>query len=283
MKAATHKIITQKALQKYIQAKGERYAGVFSNALWQECIRDGTAWEDAPSKFRFTDWHFYPTNDLLKKEILGLAIPNSAYLVALRQRKLVEELEHGLSERLFTRFGRLLHHIQDMSTPTHVVPVYHGPGMPDPYEEFLDSQWEEDICPFIAGNLADTANAAQFSDLYQAAAQATLEKLAPHGLRINVLIDGVDTQADSTLFWLSHDQVEGGPKPHLYKHGFGGFGILGKHFGKTGMHRVDGHGYEITIKTYRDIAVTFVKKAINDSLAALRLFNTLLTQHTLDQ
>ena len=246
MKAATHQKITQEALQKYIQGKGKGYDGVFNKALWQECIRDGTAWEDAPSKFRFTDWHFYPANDLLEEEILGLAIPNSAHLVALRQRKLVEELEHGLSERLFTRFGRLLHHIQDMSTPTHVVPVYHGPGMPDPYEEFLNKQWE-DLQPFKSDMPAvrGAAGDYQFTSLYRSAAEATQVILAPQNLRFNVTIDGVTTQADSTLFWLSHDQVDGEPKPKHSKHGFGGFGILGEYFGKDEVRHVEGHGYQV--------------------------------------
>lgn len=284
MKAATHQKITQEALQKYIQGKVKEYDGVFKNALWQECIINGTDWEDVPSVDRLTNWHFYPANDLLKMKMWNIVIPSSASLVEERQQELIEELNHGLSERLFTRFGRLLHHIQDMSTPTHVVPVYHGPGLPDPYEDYLEYDWDylshavDADCPGVPG----LVNVDQFTELYRAAARATQKALASHNLSIHVLIDGVATQTDSKLFWLTHENVRES-KPKHFKHGFGGFGILGEHFGKDEVRYIQGHGYQVNLKNYRCIAATFVNKAIDDSLTALRLFDTLLTQHSLDQ
>jgi len=42
----------------------------------------------------------------------------------------------GTNDKTLLVSGRLTHHIQDMSTPSHVVPVYHGPGLKDEYENF---------------------------------------------------------------------------------------------------------------------------------------------------
>lgn len=41
-----------------------------------------------------------------------------------------EELVEKNSFKRYNKFGRILHHIQDMSTPSHVLPIYHGPKFP---------------------------------------------------------------------------------------------------------------------------------------------------------
>ena len=40
--------------------------------------------------------------------------------------------------------GRILHHVQDMSTPSHVVPVYHGLVVKDRFETHLHQEYLND-------------------------------------------------------------------------------------------------------------------------------------------
>ena len=280
MKAETHKLITKIALNAFIQEKGEGHADVFGNENYRQCIIEGTDWEDALSFHRLVNWHFYPANDLLRIPLWGFVLANSSHIVEERQRELLSEIQHGLSERLFTRFGRLLHHIQDMSTPSHVVPVYHGPGIPDPYEDYLTHDWDylsqSNDATWMAMHEIDPP--VQFTNLYVSAAQATQTALSPATMTVNVMIDGVDTQVDTRLFWLTHEQVEG-KSPKHYDHGFGGFGILGEHFGDTHTTRVGTHEYQISLREFRCIAATFINKAIGDSLTALCLFAAKLKPH----
>ncbi len=280
MKAETHKLITEIALNAFIRAKGEGNAGVYRKENYQQCIIDGTDWEDALSFDRLVNWHFYPANDLLGQKLWNFVLANSSHLVGERQQEFLKEIQYGLSERLFTRFGRLLHHIQDMSTPSHVVPVYHGPGIPDPYEDYLTHDWDYLSQSHDATWTAmhEIEHPVQFTNLYVSAAQATQTALSPANMTFNVMIDGVDTQVDTRLFWLTHEQVEGKTPKH-YDHGFGGFGILGEHFGDTHTTRVGKHEYQISLREFRCIAATFINKAINDSLAALRLFDAMLARH----
>lgn len=282
MKAETHKLITEIALNAFIQAKGEGHADVFGNENHRQCIIEGTDWEDALSFDRLVNWHFYPANDLLRIPLWGFVLANSSHIVEERQQELLKEIQPGLSERLFTRFGRLLHHIQDMSTPTHVVPVYHGPGIPDPYEDYFTSDWDYLAHAHEANwpALHEAEHPAQFTDLYESAAQATQAALSPANMTVNVMIDGVPTQSDARLFWLSHEQVKPeGKTPKHYAHGFGGFGILGKHFGDTDALSVGVHEYQVSHQEFRRIAAIFINKAIGDSLTALRLFEAMLAPH----
>lgn len=282
MKAETHKLITEIALNAFFQARGEDEDDIFGNKNYRQCIIDGTDWEDALSFDRLINWHFYPENDLLRIPLWDVVHANSSRIVAERQKELVNEIQHGLSDRLFTRFGRLLHHIQDMSTPSHVVPVYHGPGIPDPYEDYLISDWD------YLSHANDATLAAspepgrpnQFTELYESAAQTTQAALSPAKMTVTLMIDGVPTQTDTGLFWLTHKQVNPkGETPKHYAHGFGGFGILGEHFGDTHAVSIGTHEYQISHQEFRRISASFINKAINDSLSALRLFETMLAAH----
>lgn len=280
MKPETHSQITKAAVAAFVIRRDTGLAEVLDNEVYRQCIQDGSVWEDAFGYDRLTNWHFYPANDLLRQPLWGFINLTSHELVARRQKALIAEIDHGRSEKLFTLFGRLLHHIQDMSTPSHVIPVYHAPGLADTYEDYLITDW---------GNLVrahdpdwrdsqDSARYERFTDLYEAAAQATLKELAPSKLTVQVLIDGVATQADKSLFWKPHGQVEGKPPKH-YGHGFGGFGILGMHFGDSSVQHVGDHTYHVEPEGYYKVASIFVHKAIVDSLAALRLFDALLPQN----
>ncbi|MEW5787655.1 MAG: hypothetical protein AB1899_07355 [Pseudomonadota bacterium] len=282
MKAETHKLITELALNAYIQAQRRGEADIFLNERYRQCVIEGTDWEDALSFDRLVNWHFYPANDLLRIPLWGFVYANSSRIVAERQRELIDEVQHGFSERLFTRFGRLLHHIQDMSTPSHVVPVYHGPGKPDPYEDYLthDGDYLSRAHGATWPALHEITPPDQFTDLYNSAAQITQAALSPAEMTVTLMIDGVPSQTNAGLFWLTHEQVNfDGEATKHYAHGFGGFGILGAHFGDTRVISVGTHEYQISLQEFRRIAVAFFNKAIGDSITALRVFDAILAAH----
>ncbi|KQQ64395.1 hypothetical protein ASF84_25995 [Pseudomonas sp. Leaf127] len=89
-----------------------------------------TAWQ------RLTHWHFYNRDGKLLP--FWFIDRNIDRIFALR----VEALEQLLQQKrppiteVYEQAGRVLHYIQDMSVPAHVVPVFHVAGSADPFDSF---------------------------------------------------------------------------------------------------------------------------------------------------
>ena len=95
-------------------------------------IIDGTKAEDrlwGPSRVK--NWHFYRRagSPILEQTRWLRMRPTSEYIFAER----VKEMQSCAIDdpKRYEYLGRILHHIQDMSTPSHVRPVYHGPVLHD--------------------------------------------------------------------------------------------------------------------------------------------------------
>jgi hypothetical protein len=79
-------------------------------------------------KNRLTNWHFYNPNKTSKAITRRVTVEQS-------QRRLWQRARHGFdttskAEEKPLFLGALIHFVEDVSVPAHVVPVYHGPFIP---------------------------------------------------------------------------------------------------------------------------------------------------------
>lgn len=79
-------------------------------------------------KKRLTNWHFYNPNKTSE------AVTRRSF-VEQSQRRLWQRAKHGFesmseAEGKALFLGALIHFVEDVSVPAHVVPVYHGPFIP---------------------------------------------------------------------------------------------------------------------------------------------------------
>jgi len=144
MKPGDHQKITRKAVELFMAHDQGDFSALLQRYI--DDIIDGSKDADTkPLHIRSTNWHFYRANDLLQPiriKILGLMpltiYPTSDHILKLRIEQLQKECRKGASDDLFNLAGRILHHTQDMSTPAHVVPVYHGLDVLDFVEDAIN-------------------------------------------------------------------------------------------------------------------------------------------------
>ena len=116
--------------------------GVALPAPLGEALADGTKAEDSSPLTlhqRITNWHFYNRNQRLE----SFWFANRSLDVIFARRvaalnALLAQPDADLVE-VYEQAGRVLHYIQDMSVPGHVLPAYHAklPGNHgDPFDEF---------------------------------------------------------------------------------------------------------------------------------------------------
>ncbi len=252
-----HRLITAEALRRL---RHDANAAIPLTEQQQIAILDGSAGEDAPSWQRLSNWHFFRSNDEMP----------TGHWPRFDSRYRVDELAQSLeqcqeSER-YELIGRLLHHIQDMSTPSHVTPVYHG-GIPsDPYESWLKQQFQE--WPLGEVQLAPGEIAVSCQDIghfYQSCAEATLRFLGDEQHALAATHHGSPVRLPLSEFWPRYRREECGWLP-----GFARFGRFGRQFGQSNLQSAD-EKYQIDPASYRDLANTLLEKACQESIQALRL------------
>jgi hypothetical protein len=89
-----------------------------------EVVHGATA-EDLNLHVKWTGWHHFYTPEGSLDTVIRQA--SDARVRGLWAEAL-EAARHGDMARAFDRAGHLAHHLQDMASPPHVVPVNHGPG-----------------------------------------------------------------------------------------------------------------------------------------------------------
>ena len=166
-----------------------------------------------------------------------------------------------------------------MSTPSHVVPVYHGIFIKDSYETFLNRCYlnnpvhmdkaADEITEQIMTDL-ENIEVTHILEIYQAAAGKTLDYLDPANSSFSAMVDNVPQQLPWSLFWKPNKKLF---KPvagrRLCLLDFGKFGLLGKHFGQTQAIFIDNTTYVIELEEYHRLCYHFIIQAIIDSLLAL--------------
>lgn len=250
------------------------------------------------SKFqRPFHWHFYNNNNLIA-DICWIPGERTS---EKRFKTLLEKLGRYIDrckcdpdpykiEDLVEAAGRLIHHIQDMSTPSHVVPVYHGPGVSDHYETYIESYAGKIIPRFVAahggadtgerfgvdisaadidmaiGQSLDRRGASPMLDLYESSAQSTLKFLKENSLAL--YCNGVERSYPLTAFWQENDGSGESLWLRKFTQGFGSFGLLGNNFGKLNFS-VGNQFYEGSPDEYLRIYRELYVKALVESIVVL--------------
>lgn len=246
-------------------------------------------------------WHFYNNNNLIADNdwIPGQRTSEKRFKTLLEKLgKYIDTCKldpdrHNI-EDLVEVTGRLMHHIQDMSTPSHVVPVYHGPGVSDHYETYIENYAGKIIPRFIAahggadagerlkadistaeidkaiGQSLDRRGANPMMDLYESSAQATLKFLKENSLVL--YCDGAEKSYPLTVFWQENDGsgAESGKSLWLraFSKGFGSFGLLGNNFGKLNFS-VGNKFYEGSPDEYLRVYKKLYEKTLVESIVVL--------------
>ncbi|ATB32141.1 hypothetical protein [Melittangium boletus] len=112
-----HESLTRAAVDEALAAEGTSPL-----AEYREAMVSGTRKEDLNLHVKWTGWtHFFRPGTSLDTTFRK---DSSARIQALWQ-EVEEAASHGDLERAYDRVGHLVHHIQDMAVPMHVVPVMH--------------------------------------------------------------------------------------------------------------------------------------------------------------
>jgi hypothetical protein len=287
MKACDHVALTRLAIQIFSDFSESDPAKRICN--YKQDIIDGSKYADSrPLLDRIKNWHFYRSNDQIEDIVDFRAFfhtikpnPTSEKILATRIEEFKDDLSARKENDMFDSVGRIIHHIQDMSTPTHVVPVFHGKTgisskIPDSFEvysaKYFDIILNEIPEMFFKTKYQDLKSKDQtnFYDTYNRRGQATLKYLARN--TIDAKKNGEDVKLKMNMFW-SKDPP---PNNEKYRYnGFGSFGDLGESFGIETIP-VGEDTYEISRTQYDRICADLYKYMINDSLRVLRGVEQLL-------
>lgn len=288
MHAKDHMRLTSKAIEIYRQYSSSNAGERFHD--YRRTMMVGSKEADTtPVLTRLTNWHFYKADCALEPDSFDLSgllptvkfYPTSEILLAKRICQLKKEAKKGLSRDFFELVGRVLHHIQDMSTPAHVVPVYHGPKIKDSFETFSAEHIKHYVesVEISQGEFEAVAseNSGDLMKVYDDAAEATLAALRDSGGRIPARLDGEETVIGWEAFWDGSGQAE--HEITVFEtikfKGFGSYGPLGKHFAASAVDTPEGR-YQIGLQVYKDFYLMILKKAVLDSLRALHCIERLM-------
>ncbi|PNG44692.1 hypothetical protein A1354_16255 [Pseudomonas asplenii] len=190
-----HSAYALKAAQAF-----QRCPGVKLPVQLGEALAKGTDAEDSSPLTilqRATHWHFYNRNE--KLEPLWLVQRNLDAIFNKRIKKLNELLVKPDADpvAVYEQAGRVLHYIQDMSVPGHVVPAYHAklPGNhSDPFDEFesIEALPVFDLSDVQCQALRDEADKADANPrrFLDAAATATLQAIEQIDAAGKPVVDG---------------------------------------------------------------------------------------------
>jgi hypothetical protein len=199
--------------------------------------------------------HFYNPD---KKIDLGHRVDSSVRIADIEELLSSETQlgEHG-TFKILAALGHALHHLQDMASPPHVVPVMHD--LSDLFEKHeLDGQTLDYFATPLMDDcqaFAASADPGSFHDLLTQTARATLNSLDK--ARFSVTRDGTERALAEDSFWIGSDGTA-----------FGRYGRLGNTFGLTHFS-VDGSDYVVAPDVYTHIWERQLALAVHASKRAL--------------
>lgn len=254
--------------------------------------------EDAdisPLYTRVTNWHFYNRNldqDVIHQPVWSFMEPLTVHLSSDRilQKRYNQLKEEGTKRSLrdcCNLTGRILHHIQDMSSPSHVVPVFHGPLVPDSFETYLQNTYlaqDDRLSKMLLDGPLNRNHLIPLPEttilqVYREAAESTLNLLKPENSNCRAIVNGQPRELPWTYFWVGKQTPQEGAYPSDCKFsGFGTFGPLGKNFGTTGEIRADGKSYRIEGEVYDELCRRLVEEMLFNSIRALFLLEPILAK-----
>ena len=255
MKPEVHQELTRQTIE------------TFSDRLPKEIIQNkdaiikGTKAEDnwwEPS--RAWNWHFYRQNSRILKKTRFLRMnPTSENIFSKR----IEQMQSYSKDdpKRYAYLGRIIHHIQDMSTPSHVCPVYHGPVKQDHFETFMAEALKKlELDSRITETTVNPND--DLETLYENAAQETLGFLDSQ--TFSATVNEEDKALKLTMFWRSSTDKE----DEKYR-GFGTYGILHTYFQTLKPMTIEENRYTIKLDELYRLNDAVCHKAIRDTFRAL--------------
>eukprot|EP01137_Pigoraptor_chileana_P002329 Opistho-2@41011 len=163
--------------------------------------------------------------------------------------KLIEKKDAKLSEFL-DPLAHAAHHIQDMASPPHVVPVMHG--LTDGYENYVSA---EALQP--SARCSHSGVPSSLIEILDATALATLDAIASRDCVYTV--NGTHTISDWSKFW--QEGVDG--------ESFGDYGAFGNNVGSAAFTSRDGP-VVVDAAVYAGFKATRMRAAVDATIQALR-------------
>ncbi len=261
MKPEDHDKITGKAIEIYCEHTNSDFSAQLLMNFHK--VKGGAYLEDKSPLFtRITNWHFFKQNKQLQPINLFLFKLNPTS--ELRVKKLELELNNNTAKQGEKLIGRILHHIQDMSTPAHIVPVYHGLLVKDSFEDYSKKNTETELKTIYIDTQEfeelHTENINDIMSIYNNAAHETLSYLYNDQSSGFELDHG--EQAGWDLFW---KRFSNSSSNCAKANGFGCYGPLGKQYGNTEVE-LNGKIRKIDSEVYRSLHRWVLHKQIKDSL-----------------
>eukprot|EP00128_Syssomonas_multiformis_P003032 Colp12_sorted_trinity150504_noHs@9794 len=217
------------------------------NVLYED-LNVGAKWLQAYS-------HFYNP----KKPNLTVCTLNvyCRYNSSIRVIQLQDDIHNMLAVDPLTSLDVLLdplahavHHIQDMASPPHVVPVMHG--LTDGYENYVTADAEP------AKGCISKKETPTLVDLLDSTAITTLENIKKPTLKYKQ--QGKDFESDWSKFWKeASDDVS-----------FGEYGDFGNEVGSKEFKSVDGTPTIVKTEVYVSFKAQQMRLAVDSTVAALR-------------
>ncbi len=278
MKGSDHKAITSKAIEIFCA----NFPSSLATKIADHDIAIAAASQDedtSPIFTRATNWHFYKANEYLQPRHYTagnlhtpfMIHPTSEEIYSYWVKQFGTAKKAGEDEEFFDRLGRILHHVQDMSTPAHVVPVYHGLSVKDRYEGWLHERIDERLAEITLSPseiaALKTSGTADFLSIYGDAATAALDLLKGE---FPLICDGANVRRSWSLFWVPFDPHTSSTNGNDEKYGFGSFGPLGDDFGDAGPISRQGSTYRIEPSVYEGLLATLLNKMLRESIHVLR-------------
>ena len=254
-----HDLITRRALQLYERCQEIRFTHTETKTLV-----DGNLSEDFNLAVKWLKNSHYYNPD---KWVRTLYRDDAGY----RVRYLTEKLLAGRHPQL-RLLGKIIHFVQDMASPTHVVPIVHG--LSDGFEKFklpaaasallnlcFSANCGKELSAAASGLPCPQKTAAAPDAVLKREARRTLASLRDIA---EATRDGKPYQFTWTMFW-----VEGlGSR-------FGQYGFFGNNFGTMKPLEVLGHVYSFPHTVFHNYKLQRTKQAIAATAEVLHWYRLL--------
>lgn len=249
-----HAEFSSDAIALYKACTGKFVSGKIAQAL-----AEGAEDEDNSTPTRGMNWHFY-NNDRKIGHYWRLVFFRCNGSNEEIFKKRVEKLQKLIEEKaptedIYAAAGRVAHHIQDMSSPPHVLPIYHTDvDRFDKYEPAtVPNLATNAICNSLQGNIVSP------NELLESAAQATLAAAAaPVVFSGGEIIEG-ETWAK---FW-------GGGNDKNYE-GFSTYGTYGNIYGVRTSSTDSGNRAKYDKSIFDNFFNERRNRAVSDTVQLLR-------------
>lgn len=180
----------------------------------------GAEAEDNPTPSRGLNWHFYSNSGKIGCYWWGPFCCNGSNVEIFKFR--VDTLKERIAakdpiiEDIYFTIGRIAHHIQDMSSPPHVLPIYHTSN--DLFDKYEPATVENLATPEVCDEIRAVVYTP--AELLEKAAQATLIAAAAP-------VEFAGGEKNSGESW---KKFWGGGASTKYQ-GFSTYGVYGNTFG----------------------------------------------------